>query len=91
LRALHFEYQYPKNHLAREVPIYYGSKGLKDSEGRPVRADIVIYATATACSDAFNQVVERTKTTILLREKLEKSQSEMQSSVINLFSKHFGG
>lgn len=49
LRVLHFEYQYPKNHLAREVPIYYGSKELKDSEGRPVRADIVIYATAAAC------------------------------------------
>ncbi len=43
LRVLHFEYQYPKSHLAREVPVYYGSKELKDSEGRPVRADIVIY------------------------------------------------
>ena len=49
LRVLHFEYQYPKNYLAREVPIYYGSKELRDSEGRPVRADIVIYATAAAC------------------------------------------
>ena len=49
LRVLHFEYQYPKNHLAREVPIYYGSKELKNSEGRPVRADIVVYATAVAC------------------------------------------
>lgn len=49
LRVLHFEYQYPKTYLAREVPIYYGSKELKDSEGRPVRADIVIYTTASAC------------------------------------------
>ncbi len=48
LRVLHFEYQYPKTHLASEVSIYYGSKELKDSEGRPVRADIVIYSTASA-------------------------------------------
>ncbi|CAD5980598.1 Restriction enzyme BgcI subunit alpha [Planktothrix tepida] len=50
LRVLHFEYQYPKTHLAREVPVYYGSKELKDLEGRPVRADIVIYSTASACT-----------------------------------------
>lgn len=43
LRILHFEYQYPKNTLAREIAIYYGSKELKDKEGNPVRADIVVY------------------------------------------------
>lgn len=48
LRILHFEYQYPKNILAREVPIYYGSSELKDSDGRPVRSDIVIYRNAKA-------------------------------------------
>ena len=26
LRVLHYEYQYPKNVLKREVPIYYGSR-----------------------------------------------------------------
>ena len=31
LRILHFEYQYPKNVLAREVPIHYGSKELRMS------------------------------------------------------------
>jgi type I restriction enzyme M protein len=49
LRVLHFEYQYPKNTLAREIAIYYGSKELKDKEGNPVRADIVIYNSAKAC------------------------------------------
>ncbi|MGB0564216.1 MAG: restriction endonuclease subunit M, partial [Spirulinaceae cyanobacterium] len=49
LRILHFEYQYPKKNLAREVPIHYGSQELKDANGRPIRADIVIYATSSAC------------------------------------------
>lgn len=48
LRVLHFEYQYPKNVLAREIPIHYGSKELKDKEGKPVRADIVVYSSAKA-------------------------------------------
>jgi type I restriction enzyme M protein len=49
LRVLHFEYQYPKNSLAREIAIYYGSKELKDREGNLVRADIVVYNNAKAC------------------------------------------
>lgn len=49
LRVLHFEFQYPKNTLAREIAIYYGSKELKDREGNPVRADIVVYKSAKAC------------------------------------------
>ena len=48
LRVLHYEYHYPKTQLAREVPIYYGRKELIDKNGNPVRADIVIYATAKA-------------------------------------------
>ncbi|MEB0040425.1 N-6 DNA methylase [Pseudomonas sp. MH10] len=48
LRILHFEYQYPVNLMAREVSIYYGSKELKDQQGHPVRADIVVYRTAKA-------------------------------------------
>ncbi|MEA5445553.1 N-6 DNA methylase [Gammaproteobacteria bacterium AB-CW1] len=51
LRILHFEYQYPKNVLAKEVPIYYGSSELKDREGKPVRADIVIYRNPKAKKD----------------------------------------
>lgn len=50
LRALHFEYQYPKECLAREVPIIYGSKELTDKAGNPVRADIVVYSSARACT-----------------------------------------
>ena len=51
LRILHFEYQYPKNVLAREVPIHYGSKELTDKHGNIVRADIVIYRTSKAKQD----------------------------------------
>lgn len=54
LRILHFEYQYPKDVLAREVPIIYGSRELVDRLGDPVRADIVIYSSARACA-ARNQ------------------------------------
>ncbi|WP_300781403.1 type I restriction enzyme HsdR N-terminal domain-containing protein [Enhydrobacter sp.] len=50
LRTLHFEYQYPKTVLAREVPIYYGRKAMVDREGRPVRADIVVYSNPVACA-----------------------------------------
>ncbi len=51
IRVLHFEYQYPKGVLAREIPIYYGSKELKDKSGNPVRADIVVYRSAKAKQD----------------------------------------
>ena len=36
LRILHYEYQYPKNVLAREIAIYYGSKEITDKEGMDV-------------------------------------------------------
>lgn len=51
LRTLHHEYSYPKNVLAREVPIYYGRKEIRDKDGNPVRADIVVYASPKACSE----------------------------------------
>ncbi|WP_442481645.1 restriction endonuclease subunit M [Aeoliella sp. SH292] len=51
LRTLHFEYQYPKNVLRREVAIHYGSKEMLDKDGNPVRADIVVYKSAKACQD----------------------------------------
>lgn len=51
LRTLHHEYLYPKNVLAREVPIYYGRKEIRDKDGNPVRADIVVYASPKACSE----------------------------------------
>lgn len=48
LRILHYEYGYAKELLAREIPIYYGSSEMRDREGRPVRADIVVYRNARA-------------------------------------------
>lgn len=51
LKTLHYEYQYPKDCLAREVPIYHGSGLLKDTSGSPVRADIVIYDNPKACKE----------------------------------------
>ena len=50
LRILHFEMQYPKLVLQKEVPIYYGGNPLKDKNGNPVRADIVVYKSASASS-----------------------------------------
>lgn len=58
LRILHYEYQYPKEVLAKEVPIYYGSKELKDKDSNPVRADIVIYASAKACKQRNQGQIE---------------------------------
>ncbi len=51
LRVLHFEYQYPKDVLAREIPIRYGCQDQVDSQGNPIRADIVIYANRIACAN----------------------------------------
>nr|MBW4040275.1 type I restriction enzyme HsdR N-terminal domain-containing protein [Acidobacteriota bacterium] len=50
LRILHYEYRYPKNVMRREVSIQHGSGVLKDKHGSPVRADIVIYRDALACT-----------------------------------------
>ncbi len=58
LRVLHYEYQYPKNVIAREVPIYYGGKELRDKEGNPVRADIIIYSNAKACLERDQGKIE---------------------------------
>lgn len=43
------EYHYPANTIRREVPIQHGSKELRDKDGNPVRADIVVYASKAAC------------------------------------------
>jgi type I restriction enzyme M protein len=48
LRILHVQYCYPKNWMAREVPIQRGSGLLRDAEGKPVQADIVVYESSTA-------------------------------------------
>lgn len=58
LRTLHYEYLYPKAVLAREVPIYYGRKEVVDREGRPVRADIVVYSSQIACAQRDQGKIE---------------------------------
>lgn len=50
LRILHHEYGYPKELMRREVGIQHGSDLLKDEDGNPVRADVVIYLDSVACS-----------------------------------------
>lgn len=49
LRVLSVEYGYDKKQMAREVGIYYGRNELKDDNGTPVRADIVVYENASSC------------------------------------------
>jgi type I restriction enzyme M protein len=51
LRILHYQYGYSKPVLAREVPIYSGSSQLRDHQGNPLFADIVVYEAADACRD----------------------------------------
>lgn len=51
LKILHYEYNYPKDKMRREVPIYHGSKEVLDDENRPIRADIVVYNSKIACAN----------------------------------------
>ncbi len=50
LMILQSDYGYPKEVLAREVPIQSGSKILSDSNGAPIRADIIVYRNKNAAS-----------------------------------------
>jgi len=81
LRILHYEYQYPKNVIAREVAIYYGSKQLKDKEGNPVRADIVVYSSAKACTEKDQGRIELLIECKALNE--ETGYSQLVSYVFN--------
>ena len=47
-RLLHIQYGYPKNRIAREIPIYYGSRPATDREGNPIRADVGVFRTPQA-------------------------------------------
>lgn len=51
LKILHYDYKYNKNLLKTEVPIFHGSKELRDSTGKPIRADIVVYNSKVACAN----------------------------------------
>lgn len=50
MRILYYEYQYPKEVIKKEVPIYYGRKELI-IDGYPKRADIVVYNSPKAAMD----------------------------------------
>lgn len=49
LRVLHLQYGYPRDVMAREVPIQHGSGQARDEHGRPKFADIVVYESAEDC------------------------------------------
>jgi len=51
LKILHYEYKYRKELLRAEVPVFHGSKELRDSRNNPIRADIVVYNTKTAAAN----------------------------------------
>lgn len=83
-RLLHLQYDYPKNRMAREVPVFYGGKEAKDSEGNPVRADIGIFRTADAArrkDQGQIQVIAETK-----RPKREEGYSQLVSYIFNTSS-----
>src|ERR1035437_1264013 len=48
LRRLHLFYGYPKNTMRREAAITRGCGDLKDAAGNAIRADVVVYTSATA-------------------------------------------
>lgn len=75
------EYHYPVNTIRREVPIQHGSKELRDKDGNPVRADIVVYASKDACLNRdqgkINFVVE------CKRNKVEDGYAQLVSYIFN--------
>lgn len=49
INILQSDYGYPKNIIAREVPVQQGSKILSSDDGAEIRADIVVYTSKNAC------------------------------------------
>ena len=63
-RLLHLQYNYPKTRLARELPIYYGGKEVRNPDGSPARADIGVFRTSAAAGSKDQgqiQIVAETK------------------------------
>ena len=80
-RLLHVQYGYPKNRIAREVPIHYGGKELQDSEGNPVRADVAVFRSVAAAKKKDQgqiQIVCETK-----RPSQREGYSQLVSYVFN--------
>ena len=60
------EYGYPANRIRREVPIYHGRNELKNDDGSPVRADLVVYANSTRVrSPLWSSARSRTRALVM--------------------------
>src|SRR3989337_2333022 len=80
-RLLHLQYEYPKNRIAREVPVYYGGREVRDAEGKPARADIGIFRTVEAArrkDQGQIQIIAETK-----RPNREQGYAQLVSYIFN--------
>ena len=80
-RLLHVQYGYPRNRIAREIPIYYGGHVLQDADGNPVRADVGIFRSVAAAKKKDQgglQIVCETK-----RPKREDGYAQLVSYLFN--------
>jgi type I restriction enzyme M protein len=80
-RLLHIEYGYPRNRIAREIPIHYGRGELKDREGNPVRADVGVFRTSSAAKKKDQGAIEIVCET--KRPKQEAGYAQLVSYVFN--------
>ena len=83
-RLLHLQYDYPKNRIAREIPIFHGSSELRDTDGRPIRADVGVFRTAEAArrkDQGQIQIIAETK-----RPRQEQGYAQLVSYVFNTSS-----
>ncbi|MFZ1139208.1 MAG: type I restriction enzyme HsdR N-terminal domain-containing protein, partial [Candidatus Sulfotelmatobacter sp.] len=83
-RLLHIQYEYPKNRIAREIPVFYGRSEAKDAEGRPIRADIGVFRTVEAARKKDQgqiQIIGETK-----RPKKEEGYAQLVSYIFNTSS-----
>ena len=80
-RLLHLQYSYPKTRLARELPIYYGGKEIKNPDRSPARADVGVFRTAAAAGRKDQgqiQIVAETK-----RPNREEGYAQLVSYAFN--------
>ena len=83
-RLLHIQYEYPKNRIAREIPVYYGSREVRDSEGQPIRADIGVFRTPAAARRKDQGKVHLLAET--KRPKKEEGYGQLVSYIFNTSS-----
>lgn len=80
------EYGYPAKRIRREVPIYHGSKEITGADGRPVRADIVVYNTNVAAAKR-----DQGKITLVVECKKPDEKSGYAQLVSYIFSTNAPG